>query len=107
MNMDDILKQASAVVDCKDCPWYRNCVTPLQLSGEDVRQLRATMEKAGLAEADSNLESFLAGMASLSESFVLQSCPVFSERLKAHPAVAQQLKNMMRSWGEGPPAGDG
>ena len=99
--MDDILKEASAAVECKECPWYRNCVMPLQLAPDDMRRLKMMMEKSGLHEGESELEKAIEGMASLSENFFLQCCPVFNERLKSNPAVAQQLKKMMQSWGEG------
>ena len=62
-NMDDILKEASAAVECKECPWYRNCVMPLQLAPDDMRRLKMMMEKSGFNEGESELEKAIESMA--------------------------------------------
>jgi hypothetical protein len=43
-------------------------------------------------------------MASMSQDMILQSCPVFTQRLKEDPRLAQLVKKMMQDWGrEGEP----
>ena len=36
--MGDVLDEAYAVVQCKECPWYKSCVTPLKFTAEDIRR---------------------------------------------------------------------
>jgi hypothetical protein len=36
---------------------------------------------------------------------ILQSCPVFTQRLKEDPRLARQIKDMMQRWGEEEEAG--
>jgi hypothetical protein len=31
---------------------------------------------------------------------ILQSCPIFSQRLKDNPKLAQRIKEIMQNWGE-------
>ena len=99
--MDDILGEASALLQCKECPWYKNCVTPMQLTAEDIRrQLKSVMEGAGFPQMQGyEMDRLLAGMASATQSLILEGCPIFIERLRTDPKLAQRLKEMMRSWG--------
>ena len=99
--MGDILEEASALLQCKECPWYKNCVTPVQFTAEDIRrQFKSAMEGAGFPQVPgSELERFLAGMASATQSLILEGCPVFTGRLRASPKLGQRLKEMMQNWG--------
>jgi len=99
--MGDILDEATALIRCKECPWYKNCVTPMQVSTEDIAQFRLMMRGANLAEsARSQLEDVLESIASASQNMILQSCPVFTQRLKGNPELAQRIKEMMQNWGK-------
>jgi len=98
--MGDILDEATALIRCKECPWYRNCVTPIQVSAEDIGQFRLMMQGANLPEqARSEMERILESMAATSQDVILQSCPVFTQRLKDNPKLAQRIREMMQSWG--------
>ena len=99
--MGDILDEATALIRCKECSWYKNCVTPMQVSTEDMAQFRLMMQGANLAEsARSQLEDVLENIASASQNMILQSCPVFTQRLKGNPELAQRIKEMMQNWGK-------
>jgi hypothetical protein len=99
--MSDILDEASALIRCKECPWYKNCVTPMQISTEDIEQFRLMMQGANLPEqARNEMERIAESMASASQSMILQSCPVFTQRLKYNPKLAQRIKEMMQNWGK-------
>jgi len=99
--MGDILDEATAIVRCRECPWYRNCVTPLQVSPEDIAQFRLMLQQGSLPEqAKNEMESILENMASMSQNMILQSCPVFAQRLKESPEMARQMKEMMQDWGK-------
>ncbi len=99
--MGDILDEATALIRCKECPWYKNCVTPMQVSAEDIAQFRLMMQGANLPEsARSQMEDVLENIASMSQNMILQSCPVFTKRLKDNPGLAQRIKEMMQNWGK-------
>jgi hypothetical protein len=99
--MGDILDEATAIVRCRECPWYKNCVTPLQVSPEDIAQFRLMLQQGSLPEqAKNEMENILENMASMSQNMILQSCPVFAQRLKESPEMARQMKEMMQNWGK-------
>jgi len=39
-------------------------------------------------------------IASMSQDMVLQSCPVFTKRLKEDPKLARKIKQLMQNWGK-------
>lgn len=95
-----ILDEAGAVVTCKQCPWYKNCVMPMQVRPEDISQFRQMMQGSNLGEsARSEMERVLESIASMSQNMIVQSCPVFTERLKSDPRLAQKIKQVMQEWG--------
>jgi len=99
--MSDILDKAAALIKCKECPWYRNCVAPVQISTEDIGQFRSMIRGANLPEpAKSEMEMVIETIASTSQNMILQSCPVFTQRLKESPKLAQRIKEMMQNWGK-------
>lgn len=97
--MGDIINEAYGVVQCKECPWYKSCVTPMRFTAEDLkRQLESSpfgMSGAG----DMGLQNLLAGMATAAQNSLLEACPVFVERLRSSPKLAQKLKQIMQNWG--------
>ena len=105
VEMGDILDEITALVRCKECHWYKNCVTPVQVSIDDIAQFRMVIEGTNLPEqARSELDQIMEGMAAMSQEMILQSCPVFTQRLKEQPRLAQQIKKIMQQWGrEGEP----
>ncbi len=97
--MGDILEEAGAVVSCRQCPWYKNCVTPMHVSAEDITQFRLMMQGSNLPDsARSQMEDVLENIASMSQNMILQSCPIFTQRLKDDPRLAQRIKEMMQAW---------
>jgi len=103
--MGDILDKVTALIRCKECTWYKNCLTPVQVSIEDIAQFKVAMQGTDLPEqARSELDQIMENMAAMSQEMILQSCPVFTQRLKESPNLAQQIKKMMQDWGkEGEP----
>jgi len=99
--MGDILDKVTALIRCKECPWYKNCLTPVQVSIDDFVQFRMAMQEANLPEQVKNeLDQVMESVASMSQEMILQSCPVFTQRLKESPKLAQQIKKMMQNWGK-------
>lgn len=105
--MGDILDEAYAVVQCKECPWYKSCVMPMRFTAEDLRrQMESAAPGMGLPQMnDSNLQNLLSGMATAAQNSLLEGCPVFINRLRASPGLAARLKKIMQEWGQEESAG--
>lgn len=100
--MGDILDEAYGLVQCRECPWYRACLTPMRFTTEDIRrQIESSMPGMGVSSpADMGMQNLLASMASSAQNSLLEACPVFIERLRSNPRLAEQLKKMMHNWGK-------
>jgi hypothetical protein len=83
--MNDILNEAYAIVQCKECPWYKSCATPMRVSAEDIRNQLASAPGIG----PSGDQSLLSNMAAAAQNSLLEGCPVFIDRLRN----SQKLKN--------------
>ena len=100
--MGDVLDEAYAIAQCKDCPWYKSCVTPMRFTAEDIRrQLESSASGMNIAQqADLGMQNLLSSMASAAQNSLLEGCPVLIERLRADPKLAQHLKQIMQNWGK-------
>ncbi len=101
--MSEILNEAYRIMQCKECPWYKTCVTPMRFSAEDLRrQMEASSASgiSGMSTPDNNMQSLLANMAAAAQNSMLEGCPVFIERLRSSPELAQRVKELMRNWGK-------
>jgi hypothetical protein len=100
--MSDVLDEAYAIAQCKDCPWYKACATPMKFSTEDIRrQLESSASGMDVAQqADLGLQNLLSSMASAAQNTLLEGCPIFIQRLRADPKLAQKLKQIMQNWGK-------
>ncbi len=100
--MGDVLDEAYAIAQCKDCPWYKSCVSPMKFTAEDIRrQLESSAPGMGMSsEANLGMENLLSSMATAAQNSLLEACPVFINRLRASPKLAQRLKKIMQDWGK-------
>jgi len=101
--MSDILDEAYGIAQCKTCPWYKTCATPMRLTVEDLRrQIESSATGMGLPpDQDMNgIQNLLASMATAAQNSLLEGCPVFINRLRSSPELAQQIKQMMQNWGK-------
>lgn len=96
--MGDILNEAYGLVQCKECPWYKSCVTPMRFTAEDIRRQIASSVPG--AAPDAAMQSLISGMATAAQNSLLEGCPVFIERLRNGPALAKRLKEMMQGWAD-------
>jgi len=98
--MGDVLDEVYGVVQCKECPWYKSCVMPMRLTAEDLRkQIESSPLGTGTSSAsDINLQNLLSSMATAAQNSILEACPVFIERLRTSPKLAQKLKQIMQNW---------
>lgn len=99
--MGDILNEAYAVAQCKECPWYKSCVMPMRFTAEDIRrQLESSAPGMSISQqADLGIQNLLSSMATAAQNSLLEGCPIFIDRLRSNPKLAQQLKEMMQNWG--------
>ena len=100
--MGDVLDEAYAIAQCKDCPWYKTCVSPMKFTAEDIRrQLEASALGTNVPQnIDAGMQNLLASMATAAQNSLLEACPIFIDRLRTSPKLAQHLKKIMQSWGE-------
>ena len=100
--MGDVLDEAYAIAQCKDCPWYKSCVMPMRFTAEDIRrQLESSAPGMDISQqADLGMQSLLSSMATAAQNSLLEGCPVFIQRLRANPKLAQRLKQIMQNWGK-------
>jgi hypothetical protein len=75
---------------------------PMRFSVDDLRrQLEASGQGTGATPpADVNMQDFLSNMAAAAQNSLAEGCPVFIERLRASPELAQRIKQLMKDWGE-------
>ena len=99
--MGDVLNEAYGIVQCKECMWYKSCVIPMRFTAEDIkRQLEATTNSASTAGLDTNMQNLISSMATAAQNSLVEGCPVFIDRLRASPKLAQRIKEIMLKWGE-------
>jgi len=100
--MEDILNEAYGIVQCKECPWYKSCVMPMRFTAEDIRrQLESSAPGMNVSQqADLGMQNLLSSMATAAQNSLLEGCPIFIERLRSKPELAQHLKEMMQNWGK-------
>ena len=99
--MDDVLNEAYGIVQCKECPWYKSCVMPMRFTAEDIRrQIESSAPGMDIPQQmDLGMQNLLSSMALSAQNSLLEGCPIFIERLRSNPQLAQRLKGMMQSWG--------
>ncbi len=100
--MGDVLDEAYGIVQCKECPWYKSCAMPMRFTAEDIRrQLESSAPGMDIpGQADLGLQNLLSGMATAAQNSLLEGCPIFIERLRTNPKLAQRIKEMMQNWGK-------
>jgi hypothetical protein len=98
--MSDALNEAYGIVQCKECPWYKACATPMRFTAEDIRRQmeQAGQQGMGMPQPDLNTQNLLSTMASAAQNSLLEGCPVLIERLRRSPRLAQRIKEIMQNW---------
>lgn len=101
--MPDILDEAQSLLQCKTCPWYKNCVLPVRVTEHDLRkQMGTNLNITGMqGMEDLGINQLLSGLASAAENSILEGCPVLIDRLRTNPDLAIRIKKMMRDWSAG------
>jgi len=92
--MSDILDEAQALVQCKACPWYKTCVLPIRVTEQDLRRQMET----SMPGAPYGMSQLLSSMATAAQNSLLEGCPIFIDRLRSSPKLAERIKKMMQEW---------
>lgn len=100
--MSDILDEVNGIVQCGECPWYKSCIMPMRFTTEDIRRQlqQSTKDMDSLNAADTNMEYLMSSMATAAQNSLLEGCPVFIDRLRKNPELAQRIKDIMQNWGK-------
>ncbi len=100
--MGDVLDEAYGIVQCKECPWYKSCVMPMRFTAEDIRrQLESSASGINIPQqADLGIQNLISSMATAAQNSLLEGCPIFIDRLRTNPKLAQRVKEMMQNWGK-------
>jgi len=73
----------------------------MRFTAEDIRrQLEQAPGANFISPADLGMQNLLSSMATAAQNSLLEGCPIFIERLRANPRLAQRLKEMMQTWGK-------
>jgi hypothetical protein len=99
--MGDVLNEAYGILECKECPWYKLCISPVRFSAEDIkRQMEAQSPLMTPNQSDPNNQALIASMAAAAQSQLLEGCPIFIERLRNNAKLAQRVKELVQDWNE-------
>ena len=97
--MSEVFDEAQGILQCKSCPWYKNCVMPMRVTEEDLRRQMESMANGNtIPVLPFQASEFLSTMASAAQNSLLEGCPVFINRLRNSPKFAEQIKRMMQEW---------
>ncbi|MFC1898979.1 hypothetical protein ACFLXP_01415 [Chloroflexota bacterium] len=97
--MGDVLDEAYGIVQCKECPWYKTCVIPMRFTAEDIRrQMESTPGMNVSGPPDLAMQNLLSSMSTAAQNSMLEGCPIFIERLRRNPQLAQRIKEIMQNW---------
>ena len=98
---DDILREASEIAQCRDCQWYKSCTVPMRFTAEDIkRQMEAQQGVTFTAQDDTNMQNMIGSMAQAVQNSMVEACPVFIQRLRANPKLAERIKRIMQNWSD-------
>jgi len=99
--MGDVLDEAYSIMQCKECPWYKTCLMPMRFTAEDIRrQLASTPGMDISQQTDLGIQNLISSMATSAQNSLLEGCPIFIERLRQSPKLAQRIKEIMQNWGQ-------
>jgi hypothetical protein len=72
----------------------------MRFTVEDIRrQLESAAPGIDISQqADLGIQNLLSSMATAAQHSLLEGCPIFIERLRHNPKLAQRLKEFMQNW---------
>ena len=98
---DDILREATNIAQCRECQWYKSCTIPMRFTAEDIkRQMEAQQGVTFTAQDDTNMQNMIGSMAQAVQNSMVEACPVFIQRLRESPKLAERIKRIMQNWSD-------
>jgi hypothetical protein len=98
---DDILREASNIAQCRECQWYKSCTVPMRFTADDIRrQMEAQQGMTFTASDDANMQNLIGSMAQAVQNSMVEACPVFIQRLRSSPKLAERIKKIMQNWSD-------
>lgn len=72
----------------------------MRFTVEDIRrQFESSAPGVNISQpADISMQNLLSSMTTAAQNSLLEGCPIFIERLRANPKLAQRVKEMMQVW---------
>jgi hypothetical protein len=72
----------------------------MKFTAEDIRrQMEQSAPGMNMPQQmDASMQSLLSSMATAAQNSLLEGCPVFIERLRSNPRLAQRIKEIMQKW---------
>ncbi len=92
------MDEASGIVQCSDCPWYKACATPMRFTAEDIRRQMEAANLDSSTQAEMANQQLISSMAAAAQNTLVEGCPVFVQRLRSNPKLAQKIKELMQNW---------
>ena len=97
--MGDVLNEANAILECKQCHWYKMCISPMRFTAEDIkRQMQAQAPLMNANPADPGSQNLIFSMAEAAQNQLLEGCPIFIERLRSDAELAKRIKALVQNW---------
>jgi len=97
--MSDILDEAYGIVQCKECPWYKMCLVPMKFTTEAIRRQMESTPGFNASQPNSpEVNNLISSMAYSAQQSMVEGCPIFIERLRQSPKLAQRIKEIMLNW---------
>jgi len=72
----------------------------MRLTEDDLRkQLESSIPGVAAPGAEQHgMQQLLSGLAAAAENSLLEGCPIFINRLRSSPNLAEQIKKLMQQW---------
>ena len=95
----DFAKEIGGILEgteCKNCPWYKHCVSP---APDPLATNISTFEKMSAGIPQGIMPEMEQVLQILQRNIVI-SCPIFAKRLKENPKLIENIRKIMQEWDE-------
>lgn len=73
----------------------------MRFTAEDIkRQMEAQQGVTFTAQDDANMQNMIGSMAQAVQNSMVEACPVFIQRLRENPKLAERIKRIMQNWSD-------